>query len=215
MFARARHLNGIYAIVDAGTSAAPLDLLESLLGAGIVLVQYRAKGGIDRDLVRRMHRLTRAADATLIVNDDLDAALDADGLHLGQDDIAALDAGALRARLAGRLLGISCATPEQARAAATLGADYVGTGPFAATGSKRDARAPIGAHGVRAVVAATSLPVAAIGGIGLENLPEVAGTGAAMAAIISALAYGPDPGRNARALIERWQSVTAPMTQAQ
>jgi len=215
VFARARHLNGIYAIVDAEASAAPLDLLESLLGAGIVLVQYRAKGGIDRDLVRRMHRLTRAANATLVVNDDLEAALDADGLHLGQGDLAALDAGALRARLDGRLLGISCATPEQAYAAAALGADYVGTGPFAATGSKRDARAPIGERGVRAVVAATSLPVAAIGGIGLENLPEVAGTGAAMAAIISALAHGPDPGRNARALIERWQSVTAPMTRAQ
>jgi thiamine-phosphate diphosphorylase len=215
VFSLDHHLKGIYAIVDAGATVAPLDLLESLLAAGIVLVQYRAKGGVDRDLVRRMHRLTRAAGATLIVNDDLEAALDADGLHLGQDDLAALDARALRARLVGRLLGISCATPEQARAAAALGADYVGTGPFAATGSKRNARAPIGALGVRAVVVATSLPVAAIGGIGLENLSDVAGTGAAMAAVISALAHGLDPGRNARALIERWQHVTAPMTRAQ
>ena len=138
---------------------------------------------------------TRRVGALLVVNDDLEAALEADGWHAGQQDLAACDAREVRARLGRRLFGISCGVPEEARAAELAGADYVGVGPFAATASKLDAGEAIGELGIRAVVAATDLPVVAIGGIGDDNLAAVARSGAAMAAVISSIALGAQPRR--------------------
>jgi thiamine-phosphate diphosphorylase len=182
-------------------------LLDAVLAGGVRLVQYRAKRGVERNVVRRMHARTQAAGALLIVNDDPEAALDADGVHVGQEDLALLDARALRGALGSRLLGVSCSTPEEARAAVAAGADYLGVGPFAATRTKDDAGEPIGEAGLRRVVAATELPVAAIGGIDRENLAGVVRAGAAMAAVVSAIARGPDPEANARALVERWSAL--------
>ncbi len=199
-------LSGIYAIVDRATSVAPLAFLDALLFAKIRVVQYRAKAGVDIDVVRAMHARTRAAGATLIVNDDFDAALEADGWHAGQEDLAARDPRELRARLGTRLFGVSCGLPEEARVAEAFGADYVGTGPFAATTTKRDAGPAIGADGLRAVVVATNVPVVAIGGIGAHNLDAVAATGAAMAAVVSALSDAEDPAATAASLIARWNA---------
>jgi thiamine-phosphate pyrophosphorylase len=200
-------LSGIYAILDPASGRDPDALLDAVLAAGVRLVQFRTKGMVERALVRRMHTRTQTAGALLIVNDDLDAALEADGLHAGQEDLERLGAATLRARLGVRVLGISCSLPAEARAAEALGADYIGTGPYALTSSKLDAGDAIGIAGLRAVVAATTLPVAAIGGIGLADLDAVAGSGARMAAVISAIARGPDPGGNARALVERWNAL--------
>ncbi len=199
-----RRFSGIYGIVDLGTSPEPVIVLDAMLAAGIAVVQFRAKAGVDRDLVRRLHARARAAGALLIVNDDLDAALDADGLHVGQEDLALCDVRELRRRLGARTLGISCGVPEEARAAEAAGADYVGVGPFAVTGSKPDAGAAIGVAGVAAVVGATRLPVVAIGGIGPDEIPEVVRSGAAMAAVISAIARAPDAAEAARTLVRRW-----------
>ena len=91
--------------------------------------------------------------------------------------------------------------------AKALGADYIGTGPYALSSSKLDAGEAIGVAGLRAVVDATTLPVAAIGGIEIADLSAVAGSGARMAAVIAAIARGPDPGANARALVERWNAL--------
>jgi thiamine-phosphate diphosphorylase len=200
-------LRGIYGLVDRGLVADPLDFLVAILTAGVRLVQYRSKLGVDVDLVRRMRARTAAAGAWLIVNDDADAALEADGLHVGQKDLAALDVATLRERLGGRTLGISCTTAQEARVAAALGADYLGVGPFAPTGTKLDAGAPIGEAGLWRVLGATSLPVAAIGGIGLGNLEAVARSGAAMACLAGALVHGGDPYADARALVRRWAQV--------
>jgi thiamine-phosphate pyrophosphorylase len=197
--------DGIYAVVDAASTAQPLALLESVLDAGIRVVQYRAKAGVSRDLVRAMHARTQRAGAWLIVNDDAEAALDADGLHVGQEDLAACDATALRAKLERRILGISCDTPALARAAQRLGADYVGVGPFAVTSTKADAGTPIGVAGLAAVVRESSLPVVAIGGISATNLGEVVASGAAMAAVVSAIAGAADPATAARALVAGWR----------
>jgi thiamine-phosphate diphosphorylase len=82
--------------------------------------------------------------------------------------------------------------------------DYLGAGPIFATQTKRDAGGPIGINGVRVVVEVTPLPVAAIGGISLASLPRVRETGAAMAAVISALAAAPDPESTARAFVQAW-----------
>jgi thiamine-phosphate diphosphorylase len=132
-------------------------------------------------------------------------ALEADGVHLGQEDAAEHDLRAVRARLGARVIGLSCGTPAEARAADPALIDYIGAGPLCATRSKNDAGGPIGVNGVRVVVAATTLPVAAIGGITLEVLPRVRETGACMAAIISALAAAPDPELAARRFVAGWE----------
>jgi thiamine-phosphate pyrophosphorylase len=204
-----RDFRGIYAIVDAAVSPAPLALLDAVLDGGIRVVQYRAKAGVDRALVRAMAAKTRAAGAVLIVNDDLEAALDADGWHGGQEDLARYGPERVRVRLGGRIMGVSCGVPDEARAAEAAGADYVGVGPFAATGSKADAGVPIGAAGVAAVVAATRLPVVAIGGIDAAALPAVVASGAAMAAVISAIAAAAEPSVAARTLVAGWTALAA------
>ena len=201
-------LAGIYAIIDADLSRDPEAFLAAILRGGIRLVQYRAKAGTDRALVRALHRRTAAAEALLIVNDDPVAALEADGLHVGQEDLAVLEPG-LRERLGARILGISCGSPEEAPEARALGANYLGVGPFAATLSKADAGPAIGSAGVtRVVQAAGEIPVAAIGGIGLAELDEVASTGASMAAVLSALLIGDRPEETARRMVERWEALT-------
>lgn len=202
-------LFGIYGIVDAASTHDPLALLDAMLDAGIAVVQYRAKAGVDRAIVRASHARTAAAGAALIVNDDFEAALEADGWHAGQEDLAGRDVRALRARLGRRLFGISCDDAALAQRAQRDGADYVGVGPFAATATKADAGSAIGIAGVAAVVRATSLPVVAIGGIDAENLARVAASGAAMAAVVSAIAKAADPGTAARALVRRWAELRA------
>jgi thiamine-phosphate pyrophosphorylase len=157
-------------------------------------------------LLARLYARTRNAGAVLIVNDDLDAACEADGVHIGQDDLAMLDRSDVRERLGRRILGISCGTAEEALEAERLGADYVGAGPYNSTSSKHDAGEAIGEEGVRAVARATRLPVAAIGGIDLADLESVARSGARMAAVISAIAKPTrgDAESAARALVEGW-----------
>src|SRR5271156_1803614 len=166
-------LSGIYAIVDRGLTADPVGLLDAVLAAGVGVVQYRAKDGVDPAVVRALHARTRAGGALLIVNDDLEAALLADGVHLGQEDLALYDAADVRARLGTRLLGISCGEPEEARAAEKAGADYIGVGPFARTATKADAGRAMGVEGIRGVAAATRLPAVAVGGIGPADIAAV------------------------------------------
>jgi len=198
-------LRGVYAIVEPERGA-PEAHMRSLLDGGVRLVQIRAKAGIARAVLARIVALVRAAGGLTIVNDDVEAALDADGVHLGQEDAALHDLHAVRKRLGNRIIGLSCGTPDEARAANPACIDYLGVGPIFATGSKADAGPPIGPNGVRAVVKATSLPVAAIGGIGLAGIPVVRETGAQMAAIISALYTSEDVAANARAFVDAWNA---------
>jgi thiamine-phosphate pyrophosphorylase len=199
-------LAGIYGIVDRSLVERPVAFLEELLAAGVRIVQYRAKTGVEREIVRSMCVRTRAAGAVLIVNDDFDAALEADGWHAGQEDLSGRDPRAVRARLGRRLFGVSCGTAAEALAAEAAGADYVGVGPYATTLTKADAGPAIGVAGVAAVVAATRLPVAAIGGIDASNLAGVKRSGAAMAAVVSAFARAPDPRAAAAELIALWNA---------
>jgi thiamine-phosphate pyrophosphorylase len=196
-------LRGIYAIVDAAEGD-PLEQLEDVLAGGIRLVQYRDKIGIDRALLAALGDRAHAADALLIVNDDLDALDLADGIHLGQEDLDVQDRAQLRARVGAKILGISTPDEVAARAAVVLGADYLGVGSTYATGTKFDAGAPIGTEGVRRIVRAVDIPVAAIGGIKLENIADVRATGAAMAAVITAISRAPDRRAAARALVSAW-----------
>ena len=197
-------LHGLYALVDP-VRAEPIAFVEALLRGGIRLFQVRAKGGTDGATLLAIVTRVRAAGGMALVNDDVRLARIADGVHLGQEDAAGLDLVQLRDALRGGIIGLSCGTPQEARAADPALIDYVAAGPVFATPSKHDAGPPIGISGTRAVVAATALPCAAIGGIGPATIARVRETGAAMAAVISALVCD-DPEAAARELVARWDA---------
>lgn len=198
-------LRGIYFIVN-DDERDPLALANAALGAGVRIVQYRAKHGIEMHRLRALRAATRARDALLIVNDDWQAAVafDCDGVHLGPDDAGFADVGAFREAFGERLIGLSCGTVAEAERARAAAVDYVGVGSVYATQSKTDAGSPIGIAGLRAVAEAARLPVAAIGGIDERHLADVRGTGVEMAAVISAIAHAADPGAAAAALVRIW-----------
>ncbi|NMA55724.1 MAG: thiamine phosphate synthase [Firmicutes bacterium] len=175
---------------------------EAILG-GATLVQYRAKNTSSRRMLEEAQALlalTRRHQIPLIVNDRLDIALaiDAEGVHLGQDDIPC----SLARKLMGsnKIIGISASTPEEARQAESDGADYLGVGAVFPTATKADAGEAIGLDNIRAICEAVSIPIVAIGGINLENAASVAATGVAGLAVISALISAPDPKHTASAL---------------
>ncbi|HZO93852.1 MAG TPA: thiamine phosphate synthase [Candidatus Baltobacteraceae bacterium] len=199
---RAR-LRGVYAILDP-SRVEPVAFTEALLRGGIRLIQIRAKGGIDATTLIALVGRIRAAGGLAIVNDDVRLARLADGVHLGQEDCTALDLAHVRTALGDRVIGLSCGTPQEARAADPAIVDYVGAGPVFATASKHDAGYAIGINGVAAVARATSLPCAAIGGIGLDTLRRVRESGATMAAVISALVCE-DAEATARDFVARWE----------
>jgi thiamine-phosphate pyrophosphorylase len=197
-------LRGIYALVDPDR-VEPIAFTEALLRGGIRLIQIRAKNGIDGATLIAVVSRVRAAGGVAIVNDDVRLARLADGVHLGQEDAAGLDLRALRAALRDGIIGLSCGTPQEARAADPALVDYIGVGPAFATPSKDDAGVPIGLSGIRAVVEATALPCAAIGGIELGNIARIHETRAPMAAVLSALIRD-DAEAAARELIACWNA---------
>ncbi|HKU80813.1 MAG TPA: thiamine phosphate synthase [Candidatus Tumulicola sp.] len=204
--ASAAKLRGIYAVVNDGPDA--IAVARAALDGGVRIVQYRAKGGAVAERARALRTMTRERGALFVFNDDLEAAVafDCDGVHLGPGDRGFADPASVRGALGQRLIGLSCGTPDEARAAQSGGADYAGVGCVFPTDSKTDAGKPIGLEGLRAVAGATSLPVAAIGGIGIGSVAEVARTGVAMAAVISAIAAAPDRVQAAAELVRRWNA---------
>jgi thiamine-phosphate pyrophosphorylase len=176
------------------------------LAGGAPCVQLRAKGLGAAALLgeaRALRAAARAAGAVFIVNDRLDVALaaDADGVHVGQDDLPA--DRARRLLPPGRILGVSTHTLAQARRAVADGADYIGVGPVFATATKETGYVPLGLAGLAAIAAAVPVPVVAIGGIGPAEAPQVIRAGAMAAAVISALMAAPDIAGATRALLSR------------
>jgi thiamine-phosphate pyrophosphorylase len=199
---RALLLRGIYAILNEDERT--LELARSALNAGVRVVQYRAKRGIVAETLRALRDLTRERDALLIVNDDWRAAeaFDCDGVHLGPDDAGFGSVEAVRTAMPQRLIGLSCGTTAEARAAGD--ADYLGVGSVYPTHSKGDAGEPIGIAGLRTIAETTPLPIAAVGGITAQTVADVRRAGAAMAAVVSAISGASEPARAARELIEAW-----------
>jgi thiamine-phosphate diphosphorylase len=186
-----------------------VDVVRAALRGGAPSIQLRGKDQPAREqvaLARALLAETRAAGALLFVNDRLDVALaaGADGVHLGQDDLPV--EAARRIVPAGFLVGISAETAELARAAERGGADYVGTGPVYATGSKPDAGDAVGCGRIGEVAAAVRIPVVGIGGIEAANAAEVVAAGAAGVAVISAVMRAPDPERATRELLRVFES---------
>jgi thiamine-phosphate pyrophosphorylase len=159
-----------------------LETARTAVEGGATVVQLRLKG-LSTDEVVEHGRGFGELPATFVVNDDVEAALrlGADGVHLGRSD-----EGAERALESGLLLGLSATSVEEASDAEARGATYVGAGPVWATPSKTDADAPIGLDGLRAICAAVSIPVVAIGGIDASNARACVEAGAAGVAVIRA-----------------------------
>ena len=143
-------------------------------------------------LARRLRQRVQAAGGLFIVNDRVDVALasEADGVHLGPDDLSPADTR----RLLGpdKIVGVSTGTVEEAEAAAPY-ASYFGVGAIFGTRTKSDAGDPIGVERIREIKAAfPSIPIVAIGGITADNIADVSGAGAEAAAVVSAVVGAPE-----------------------
>jgi len=200
-------LRGLYVIVDPEVTAGrdAVEVARQALWGGARLVQLRDKGrpkGLQLPVAEALLRLCRERGALFMVNDHVDLALavSADGVHVGQKDLPV----AVVRRLVPREMIVGCSTnnPEEARRAESDGADYVSVGRLFPTGSKEDTR-PATLETLRAVKAAVSVPVCAIGGIDESNIDEVLAAGADMAAVIAAVTAAPDVRAAARRLAGR------------
>ncbi len=181
-------------------------IADAALRGGADMIQLRDKVGDLRDLLgqaRAIQGLCRARGALFIVNDRVDLALaaEADGAHVGQDDLPA--EAARRLLGPGRILGVSTHNPEQAWAAEKAGADYLGFGPMFPTGTKETGYSPRGLEALREVRRATRLPILAIGGISLANVEWLIQAGATAPAVISAVVAAPDIAAAAAAFRQR------------
>lgn len=195
---------GLYVLVDPEHTRGrdPVHIARAALAGGCAVLQLRAKHLPDAarlSLALELRALARAAGVPFVVNDRIDLALlaEADGAHLGQDDLAPADARRLAPHLA---LGLSTHTLAQALAGARSGADVLGFGPVFETRSKERPDPVVGLETLAAVVRSVRLPVIAIGGIGLDNAAAVAATGARLGAVIGAVGEADDPESAARAL---------------
>ncbi len=197
----------LYPIVDVlrGDSPRALDLAKTLLEAGCPWLQLRAKetsAAAHVAIARELVAMATQYGGRIIVNDRLDVAVasGAHGVHLGQTDLPLED---VRSFIAGfdLLIGISTHDVAQARAAATLGVDYIGFGPIFPTNTKADAHTPREAGLLAAVRAAVSVPIVAIGGITEATAREVLAEGADAVAMIGELERSPAPGALARRLL--------------
>jgi thiamine-phosphate pyrophosphorylase len=171
----------LHALVEDGDGA------RAAVDGGATVVQLRLKGaptGVVVERGRAVRDLCAAHNVLFVVNDDVEAAvaLAADGVHLGRDDD-----GLERARERGLLVGLSAQTLDEAVAVDSERPDYIGAGPVWPTPTKRDAAA-IGLEGLRAICAAVSAPVVAIGGIDASNAPDCLAAGAGGIAVVRAAA---------------------------
>lgn len=187
----------LHVLTDHGLSRGRdlLTVARAALDGGATVLQLRNKTASTRTLVEEgvaLRALTHERGALLIVNDRIDVALaiDADGAHVGQDDMPA----ALARQLLGpeRILGVSAGNQQEAAEAVLAGADYLGVGPIYATGSKADAGPAVGTALLQELATRHSLPLVAIGGITAENVSAVIHAGATGVAVISAVVSADD-----------------------
>jgi thiamine-phosphate pyrophosphorylase len=200
---------GLYAFVDDGIRP-EISLVEqarALLAGGVRVIQLRAKHTPMRELLPQVRAVTRACEAAralCLVNDHVDVALlaGAHGVHLGDDDLPPEDAR--RVLPAGSCVGVTVRNVTGAHLAHQAGADYVGVGPLFTTRTKPVGAPVLGVARFADLVRESPLPVVAIGGIGLDNIAQVAATGAHGAAVLSDLLCAPDIAEQAQRLMTEW-----------
>lgn len=166
-----------------------LEQVQEALDGGATCIQLREKQLDDKTFLQEaieIQKLCKQYQVPFIVNDNVEIAKDmhADGIHVGQSDMEALD---VRKELGKDvILGVSAQTVEQAKKAEAHGADYLGVGAVFPTGSKDDAE-DVSYETLKAICEAVSIPVIAIGGITQDNVKELAGSGIVGIAVISAI----------------------------
>lgn len=181
-------------------------LVELAVAGGADTIQYRDKGASTRELIERatmLRRICANAGVTFLINDRVDIALacDADGVHLGQQDLPI----SVARRILGRekIIGGTAATHEQALQVEHEGADYVGFGHIFPTQTKQKPTPAKGPQELKKISAAVKIPVIAIGGITLSNVDEVMMAGAWGVAVVSAVCAHDDPRSATRQLKEK------------
>ena len=179
-----------------------VEIVDAQIMAGADVIQLREKEICKRDRLEmgfKLRGLTRSRDVLFIVNDDVDLALilDADGVHLGQDDIPVQFA---RTLLKDKIIGISTHSLEQVRNAINSGADYIGVGPVFETNTKKNREKLTGLGLLSKVKEISPIPFIAIGGINLANIDSLVKTGCRRAAIISDIMLSPDIGERCKVL---------------
>lgn len=168
--------------------------VEKAVIGGCTVVQLREKNCSSREfyeLALRVKKITDSYKIPLIINDRLDICLaaDADGVHLGQQDLPCAEARKILGK--DKIIGVSAALPEEAAAAEAAGADYLGVGAVFPTSTKTNTR-PVTPETIRAIRAAVSIPFVVIGGVNQSNISSLYGLGINGAAVISAVISQPD-----------------------
>lgn len=209
---------GVYFVIgtqDCGFSREKtVEIVREALAGGVGTLQLRDKGSKltseERcELGRQLQELCREHQTLFFVNDDVDLAvrLQADGIHVGQDDMHLAEVRAMVGEA--MYIGISAGTVEEAIAAKNGGADCIGVGAMFATSSKADAGEPIGPAGLREIREAVGaeLPIVGIGGITLANAKQVCQAGADGVAVISAISRAESPKQAAEDLLRIVRSI--------
>ncbi len=181
----------LYAVTDRNWVGEEsfLQQIEDSLRGGITLLQLREKSLSKEEFLKEAHEVKKLTDkyqVPLIINDDLEIALQADaaGVHVGQKD---MKAGEARKKLGpDKILGVSCRTVEDAKKAEKMGADYLGVGAMFATSTKTEAEV-ITKERLTAICQAVSIPVVAIGGIKEKNMLDLSDSGISGVAVISGI----------------------------
>jgi thiamine-phosphate pyrophosphorylase len=194
-------VKGYYFITDTGLSKAgnSSDVAHALT-AGVQVIQYRRKEASSRELYEEaltLQNLCRGK-AVFLVNDrvDIAVAVQADGVHIGQEDLPYAAARAILG--SGKIIGVTVHNLDEALNAEKAGANYLGVSPIFATTTKLDAGKPAGLTLIRQIKSAVKIPVTAIGGIHLENAASVVEAGADSLCAISAVVTKPDVSRAIR-----------------
>lgn len=187
----------------------PLQVMKEALDGGVTLFQFREKGegaltGEERvHFAKQLQLLCKEYKVPFIVNDDVELAiaLDADGVHVGQDDEGITS---VREKMGGKIVGVSAHTIEEARFAIANGADYLGVGPIFPTNTKKDTKAVQGIKGLRHFrEEGIMIPIVGIGGITIENAASVIDAGADGVSVISAISLANSPYESMEKLLEQ------------
>jgi thiamine-phosphate pyrophosphorylase len=203
-----RKLSGLYVIIDPALARgrSEADVAREAVAGGASMIQLRDKSrekGLQLPMAEGILGICRASEVPFIINDHVDLALaiGADGVHVGQKDLPV--AAVRRIVPPEMIVGCSTNNPEEARRAQAAGADYVSVGRLFPTGSKDDTR-PATLDTLRAVKAAVTVPVCAIGGVNETNIRDVIAAGADIVSVISAVVSADDVRGVARKLAAAW-----------
>ncbi len=188
----------LYLVTDPNLCATfgLLNTVNAAVKGGITMVQLRDKEASTNDRIgvgKELRKILKDTEIPLIINDDVEAALaiDADGIHIGQNDKSTIE---IRGKVGkDKIVGLSCETIEDAKAADPALVDYIGISPVFPTPTKSDFNSYIGLDGISDIANATSLPSVAIGGLKREHCGKIFSTGCQGMAVVSAICGKDDP----------------------